>query len=101
MKKAIVLLIIGIILALGPMWGLLGSTGGMINSFNAMAGDSPAKAEQLAESISLSLWSTGIGVVLAPIGAVIMIIAILWMVKLRRIQSDEDLSEVETERNPA
>lgn len=92
MKKAIALLIIGVILASGPMWGLLGSSGGMINSFNAMAGESSAKAEQLAESISLSLWSTVIGIVLAPVGAVIMIIAIFWMVRLRRRQAGEELS---------
>jgi biopolymer transport protein ExbB len=67
MKKWITMLVFGIILALGPIWGLLGTVLGMINAFGRLA-ESEAEVTALSNDISLALYTTVAGYIALPIG---------------------------------
>jgi biopolymer transport protein ExbB len=89
MKKAITLLITGIILMLGPLWGLLGTIIGMIGAFNDIAektgGD---KAEALSNDIGFALYTTFAGIIVCPIGIVLFIVSIIWIIKIKKVERD-------------
>jgi len=85
MKKAIALLIAGILLALGPVWGFLGTVIGMIGAFGDLAEKTgEAKAEALASNIEFALYTTVAGCVMCPIGIVIIVLAIIWIVQINK-----------------
>jgi biopolymer transport protein ExbB len=85
MKKAIALLIAGIILALGPIWGILGTIIGMIGAFGNLAEKTgEAKAEALASNISFSLYTTVAGFIMCPVGILLLVLSIIWIVKIKK-----------------
>jgi biopolymer transport protein ExbB/TolQ len=67
-------LILGIILALGPIWGLIGQIVGMILCFIDLSQPAP-DVGSLAMNINLALYVTVIGFVVCPIGIAIAIIS--------------------------
>ena len=90
MKKAIALLVFGIVLMLGPLWGLMGTIAGMIGTFNGIAektGD--AKAEALAANISFSIYSTFLGIIVCPVGLVLFVISIIWIIKVKEKRTSQ------------
>jgi biopolymer transport protein ExbB/TolQ len=78
--KLIVWLVAGIILALGPVWGNIGTVVGMILTFGN-GGQPQPQAEALASSISLALCATAVGWIACPIGIVIIIVSGAKLVK--------------------
>jgi biopolymer transport protein ExbB len=76
MKRAILIsgCVIGALLALGPLWGLLGTVFGMIGAFDTVSQESSPKANVLAEGISHAMNATILGCVASPIGIVILVL---------------------------
>jgi hypothetical protein len=80
MKKAIALLVLGIILALGPIWGALCSTIATMSAFTArseIAGK--ARDAALASHVSFATYTVAVGIIMFPIGFVLMVTAIIWI----------------------
>jgi biopolymer transport protein ExbB/TolQ len=81
-KKLIVGLIVGIVLALGPIWGMIGTVVGMVFAFGTLAQQQP-QVEVLAGNMSLALFATVAGCIACPIGIVIIIVAAIKLGKDR------------------
>jgi biopolymer transport protein ExbB/TolQ len=78
-------LVLGVFLVLGPLWGTLGTVVGMVRSFNAIAGSQSPRPEQLAADISTALYATMAGLVVCPIGIVIIVV---YAIRCSRVRSD-------------
>lgn len=65
---------VGILLALGPLWGIIGSVLGMILSFGAVT-QSQMPAETFAGNIGFALLTTVVGFILCPIGVALMVVS--------------------------
>ena len=78
--KLITWLIGGIILALGPIWGLIGTIVGMVLACGNLAQAEP-EVEVLAGNISLALYTTAAGMIACPVGIVIVVIAAIKLSK--------------------
>ena len=77
-------MVLGILMFLGPVWGLLGTVVGMIRAFGELGQSGAADAETLASSIDLSLWTTVIGLAIFPVGLILLIVGIIWLFKVNR-----------------
>jgi biopolymer transport protein ExbB/TolQ len=86
-SKLIGWLIAGIVLLLGPVWGMVGTFVGMLLAYCKMEG-TQASAEGLAGEMSLALYSTLLGWIAFPIGLVIVVIAAV-MLALASAEPDE------------
>lgn len=86
-KGPVSLIVIGGILALGPVWGLLGTMIGMVLSFNTLAQEQAgaAKDAHLANNIALSLYSTLAGFIMSPVGIGLLIWGIVWLSRVRKL----------------
>ena len=80
--KLTVWLVVGIILALGPIWGMVGTVIGMVMAFGHMQQGGTA---ELANDISIALYTTAAGYIACPIGIVIIIVA---AIKLNRTKNE-------------
>ena len=58
--KLIIWLVVGIILALGAIWGMLGTVVGMVLAFGHL-GEAESQPEVLANDISVALYTTAAG----------------------------------------
>lgn len=83
-KAPVSLIVIGSLLALGPLWGMLGTAIGMIRAFGALNADGSAPPEHLAADVGVALWSTAAGIIASPIGLALLISGILWLVRVNR-----------------
>ena len=81
-KKPIVLLAVGTIFCLGPLWGLLGTMLGMTRAFGRMAGPTGGEPAALAGNISLALWATLAGWLAIPAGTAMLIGAVVWIIRI-------------------
>ncbi|MBP83022.1 MAG: hypothetical protein CMO61_04145 [Verrucomicrobiales bacterium] len=81
MRKWITVLIVGIILALGPLWGLAGTVFGMIMAFDTMRLSGGSDPGALAADVSHALYTTAAGYVAFPIGVALVIVASIKVVK--------------------
>ncbi len=72
--KLIAWLVVGIILALGPIWGMLGTVIGMVLTFDHL-GHAEPQVDAIANGISLALYTTFAGWVVCPIGIVIIVVS--------------------------
>ena len=77
------MLVIGIVFALGPLWGVIGTVLGMTQAFGHLAESEP-QAEALASDISLALYTTAGGHIMCPIGIILIVIAAIKMSKLKK-----------------
>ncbi|WFB34339.1 MotA/TolQ/ExbB proton channel family protein [Kiritimatiellota bacterium B12222] len=66
-------LILGCLLATGPIWGLVGTIIGMIRTFASVA--QTGSAEATASGINTALYTTAAGVVLCPFGIALIIVS--------------------------
>lgn len=89
MKKPIALLIAGIVLLLGPLWGLLGTVLGMTRAFSHVDQAGSETPEMLATDVGLALWTTVIGLLVTPIGLGLVVIGIVWMTKIKQRQRND------------
>ncbi|MBI2438021.1 MAG: MotA/TolQ/ExbB proton channel family protein [Lentisphaerae bacterium] len=86
--KLIIWLVVGIILALGPIWGMIGTVLGMLFALGHLSQPQP-QAEVLASNISLALYATAAGWIASPIGIVTIIIS---AIKLGRSKKETRIS---------
>ncbi|MDA3874247.1 MAG: MotA/TolQ/ExbB proton channel family protein [Kiritimatiellae bacterium] len=67
---------VGVLFALGPLWGIIGTVLGMIVSFGALS-QSPGSAETLSSNISLAMLTTVAGLLLCPVGVALIVTALI------------------------
>jgi len=67
MTRQIAILVVGVLLILGPLWGLLAALHGKSQALDALASEHH-EPERLKSSINLALYTTGAGIVAFPIG---------------------------------
>jgi biopolymer transport protein ExbB/TolQ len=79
-RKLITWLVGGGILALGPIWGMIGTVVGMVTAFGHLGQASP-DTEILANDISLALYTTVAGFIACPIGILIVVVAAIELSK--------------------
>ncbi len=84
--KLVMWLVGGIILALGPLWGMIGTVVGMLMAFGTLAQQQP-QPEVLASNISIALYATAAGWIACPIGIVIIILS---SIHLGRAKKDNE-----------
>ena len=82
MKKAIALLVAGVILMGVTFLALIGNTIGIIGAFDAM--NENTVVSTVAENIRLSMYSTVVGIIAFLIGIVLLVISIIWIVKITK-----------------
>jgi len=73
--KLIIWLVVGIILALGPIWGMVGTVVGMVMAFGHIQQGGTAEPEVLANDMGIALITTAAGWIVCPIGIVIIIVS--------------------------
>ena len=73
-------LIIGIIFALGPLWGMAFTSIFMVKSFNELGKNGIGDPTQLSNDIGHTLISTVIGFVACPLGLVLTVISLIFLV---------------------
>lgn len=74
---------IATIVRMGPLMGLLGTVASMIAAFGRIGGSSKVNPSQLATDISLALWATGAGLLIAT---PMMIVGNYYHAKLRQLR---------------
>jgi len=77
--KLIIWLVVGIILALGPIWGLVGTVVGMILAFGHLQQSASGEPEMLANDIGLALYTTVAGLIACPIGIIIVVVSAIML----------------------
>ena len=82
-SKLITWLVAGIVLALGPIWGMIGTVIGMLLAFSNL-GQPELQAEALASNISFALYTTAAGWIACPIGIVIIIVSAIKLGRIKR-----------------
>jgi biopolymer transport protein ExbB/TolQ len=81
-SKLVTWLVGGVILALGPLWGWLGTVVGMVMAFGRLAQGEP-EVEALARDISFALYTTVAGLVACPIGIAVIIVTVIKLTKTK------------------
>ena len=66
----------GVALQFGPLFGLIGTVIGMIHAFGNLAETGDANAGELANNISIALYTTAIGYVMGIVGIILICISI-------------------------
>lgn len=77
-------MVIGIILTAGPVIGLFGTVIGMIKAFSTLGGPGIADPRALSDSISVTLFSTTLGLCAFPIGLALTITCSVLLVRAAR-----------------
>ena len=78
---AIVGIICGALMTLGPVWGLLLSSLNMSQAFEMLGKAGVADPQHLALTIGNSLMAMMIGIVLCPFGLVVLAVSIFFLAK--------------------
>jgi len=74
-------LVIGIILALGPLWGMAFTMIFMLKAFSEMGRNGIADPARLSHDIGHTLVSTSLGIFACPVGLVLAIICAVFLVR--------------------
>jgi biopolymer transport protein ExbB/TolQ len=84
-KKALLItgISVGALLALGPLWGVIGTVFGMLRAF-CLIQESAANPNEMATGIGLALSLTTIGLIACPIGVVTIIFCAWALHKLHK-----------------
>ncbi|VGO17853.1 hypothetical protein PDESU_06455 [Pontiella desulfatans] len=83
-KTPAVLVVLGSILSFGPVLGILCTIIAMVSAFQTIGGQGVEKPEALAEEMGFALTSTAIGILLLPIGVILLVIGIRGMIKQQK-----------------
>jgi len=81
-------LIAGIILALGPVWGQIGTAIAMVRAFAEVSENESASPELLAEHISSALYTTLAGYIALPIGIVLIVVTVIRLSRKTKSQDE-------------
>jgi len=87
-KKSLLILgiVVGSILALGPLWSMLGSMVGMSRAFDVLGSAGISDPRVLSSRIGEVLLATAAGFVACPIGVVLLVLCIVFLNKHNRAQ---------------
>lgn len=83
------LIVAGVVLALGPVWGVFGTIFRFVRAFVGWA--------RLGASSSEPLWSGRVGMVMVPVGVLLLVAGIVWLRRMGRGKGS-DQSSVNSER---
>jgi biopolymer transport protein ExbB/TolQ len=86
MKRKLLItgIVIGVILMLGPLWGLLATVIGMMGAFKILGSDGVNDPNALSHHIGMQLMGTTLGLVACPIGIVLFAACIAGLVLDKR-----------------
>jgi len=74
-------IVIGSLLALGPLWGMLGTAFGMMHAFQALgSGPGISDPKAMSGAIGVTLLATAGGFVACPIGILLLVICIVLLI---------------------
>ncbi|MDA3797772.1 MAG: MotA/TolQ/ExbB proton channel family protein [Kiritimatiellae bacterium] len=79
-KGPTILIVIGSLLSLSPVFGFAITVFTMIGSFKTISQNNSGDAETLANEINMSLMATQISFLLLPIGILTAVAGIIWLV---------------------
>ncbi len=79
----IVLLIVGVLLCTGPLWGFLVTMNSMMNSFQKIS-DGPVRPQDVAGELQAAVQVTVAGWIALPLGAAMVISTALLLAGVRR-----------------
>lgn len=77
-------IVIGGILSLSPMFGLLGTVIGMNHAFAVLGASGVSDPRKLSDSIGHVLMFTASGLFIFPLGILILVVSIIFLVKAPR-----------------
>jgi biopolymer transport protein ExbB/TolQ len=77
-------IVVGAILALGPLWGMLGTAFGMQRAFATLAGQGIGDPRALSSSIGAVLLFQAIGFIVCPFGIALCIFSVIKLNALHR-----------------
>lgn len=74
MKRKLLIsgIVIGVLLTLGPVWGMLATVIGMMGAFKTLSGDGISDPNVLSHHIGTTLMGTTLGLVACPIGIALL-----------------------------
>ena len=78
------LIVTGGVLCVSPLIGLVVSVAGMIRAFSSLASSGPGTPEDLAPAIGSSMAAFFGGLVAGPMGLVLLVIGVVWLVRSRK-----------------
>ena len=86
MKKFLLVsgIVVGSILALGPLWGAIGTALGMMHAFQTLGSAGVADPRALSGDIGQVLTATTFGLVACPVGIVLLAICIVFLVQSKK-----------------
>ena len=81
-------LIAGILLALGPVWGQIGTVIAMVRSFSEVSKNGSANPELLAGHMSAALYTTLAGYIALPIGIILIVVTVIRLSRETKVQNE-------------
>ena len=79
-KAPIWLIVLGSLLALGPLLGLVATMIGMMRTGNYSSVHGSEDPEQLSAAVDFAVRMTALGIIMCPIGIVLLTVGIVWQV---------------------
>jgi biopolymer transport protein ExbB/TolQ len=83
-KLTIAGIVIGAILALGPLWGMIATVFGMQRAFASLAGSGVADPRALSSSIGTVLLFQSLSFIVCPVGIALCIFSIIMLQAMSR-----------------
>ncbi|MEP6671579.1 MAG: MotA/TolQ/ExbB proton channel family protein [Chthoniobacter sp.] len=74
-------ILVGALLALGPLWGMLGTVLGMTRAFTVLNGNGISDPNALSGAIGTTLFATACGLLACPVGIALLILCIVMLGK--------------------
>jgi len=89
MKRPLLItgIVVGALLALGPLWGMLGTVLGMTRAFNVLDGRGISDPNALSGAIGATLFATAFGLIACPVGIGLLVVCIVMLKKGKGPQS--------------
>ena len=75
LKRYIAILVVGCLLALGPIWALLATIMGVLRSFEDVYDQGTSAQAALAHNVYVALWSAAAGALIYPLGLLLIALA--------------------------
>jgi biopolymer transport protein ExbB/TolQ len=77
-------IVVGSILALGPVWGAIGTAVGMMHAFNTLGGAGISDPRALSADIGHTLTASAIGMIACPVGIILLTICLISRARSKR-----------------
>ncbi|HEY3897761.1 MAG TPA: MotA/TolQ/ExbB proton channel family protein [Chthoniobacter sp.] len=86
MKKSLLVsgIVVGSILALGPVWGAIGSALGMMRAFHTLGSANVSDPRALSADIGQTLMALTFGLIACPVGIALLAICIVFLVQSKK-----------------